>query len=179
MSRYSAQDLLLPPSLVSLLRVPLAVLFFSYADDDGLALGILALAGLSDIIDGWLARRNQQATPTGAVVDGVVDKVFAGTVVVTLVLKHDLSLSGALALATRELLELPLVLWWSVRPERREARAAAPMANWLGKLATVVQFAAVASVMVQPGWAMLLLVLTAVFGALAALKYWQRELRIR
>lgn len=82
---FSAQELLLPPNLLSMLRLPLAAIFpFAAASEDG-ALLVLALAGVTDVLDGYLARRDRQVTATGAVLNPIADKVFALSVVSTLI----------------------------------------------------------------------------------------------
>jgi cardiolipin synthase len=43
----------------------------------GLALGLFLVAGLTDIADGWIARRWRQITVLGTVMDPVVDVVFS------------------------------------------------------------------------------------------------------
>ncbi len=176
MGRYRARDLLLTPSLISLLRLPLAWIFVQVADRPVAALSVLFLGGLSDVIDGWWARSTNQATPTGAVVDGVTDKAFAATVVVTLMFHYELSCYGVVALAAREILELPLVLWWALHRAQRHAKALAPKANWLGKLATVVQFVVVVAVLLGQSWTTPLFWLCGAVGTLAASIYWRREL---
>jgi phosphatidylglycerophosphate synthase len=60
---YRARDLLLPPSLVSFARIPLAAAFVGFAHQPSWALGVLLLAGITDVLDGHLARRLGQATP--------------------------------------------------------------------------------------------------------------------
>ena len=174
MGRYRVRDLLLPPSLASFVRIPLGVAF---ADRSAWALAVLALAGLSDVVDGHLARRLGQATPTGAVVDGVVDKLFAGAVMGGLIAQGRLPWLAAVLLATRELAELPLVLWWAIHEDGRRARADEPKANWLGKLATVCQFATIAHLLVRGELSRVGLVISAAVGLFAAASYWRRELR--
>lgn len=176
MGRYRARDLLLVPSLLSYLRVPLAAAFVLLLEQPRLALTVLLLAGVTDVLDGHLARRLNQATPTGAVVDGVLDKLFAAFVVGALVVQGQLSGFAAVLLATRELGELPLVIWWAVHDDQRRSRAEDPRANWLGKAATVFQFAAIAALLLRGGTPWLWLGLTAATGATAAYVYWRREI---
>jgi phosphatidylglycerophosphate synthase len=176
MGRYRARDLLLVPSLLSYLRIPLAAAFVLLLQHPRLALGVLLLAGVTDVLDGYFARRLNQATPTGAVVDGVLDKLFAGVVVGALVVQGHLSSFAAVLLATRELGELPLVVWWAVHDDQRRSRAEDPRANWLGKAATVFQFMAITALLLHGQAPWFWLVLTAVAGATAAVVYWQREL---
>lgn len=176
MGHYRTKDLLLPPSLVSFLRAPLAALFPFTVDRPGVALSVIALAGASDVLDGFLARRFNLATPAGAVVDGVTDKLFASSVVATLFVTGRLDLLGVALLGMRELGEAPLVLWWAVSRPRRKAKAEAPKANALGKAATVLQFAAVGAALLVHSATWPLLYATGALGLFAALSYWRREL---
>jgi phosphatidylglycerophosphate synthase len=180
MGRYQARHLLLVPSVLSLARVPLAAGFVFALNRPYLELAILATAGLTDILDGWYARRYRQVTATGAVVDPITDKIFVATVVGALLASNRLSPLALLLLATREIGELPLVLWWAFSLERRRARAEQPMANYLGKLATLLQFATVACALFRASITAHLLIAAAISGAIAAIAYWKRELgRIR
>ena len=176
MGRYRARDLLLVPNLISLLRLPLGGAFVLAVDRPWLALSVLIASGLSDVLDGWWARKNGLATPTGAVVDPVTDKLFVLVVVLSLIEADRLPALGVPLLAARELGELPLVVRWILSSHRRHARAAHPMANVPGKLATSLQFATVAAALVYPAALWSLLIATGLSGALAAAAYWRREL---
>jgi phosphatidylglycerophosphate synthase len=176
MGHYRARDLLLTPSLISLLRVPLAIAFVLALERPVLELLILASAALTDVLDGWWARRAGLVTATGGVVDPVTDKLFVLTVVVTLVVTERLSLFAVLLLSTREIGELPLVVWWSVSHARRRARAEDPVANIPGKLATSAQFLTVAFALFRAPHVGELTWLTAGAGVVAAVSYWNREL---
>jgi len=176
--RYRWRDALLPPGLVSLTRVALAVVFPLIIEYPAWAIVVLVLAGFTDVLDGYCARRFGQVTPTGAALDPITDKTFVLTVAVTLVWSGHFSVATVLLLSTRELLELPLVVWFAMNPRARSARAEKPSANVFGKLATVLQFAAVVSTLL--GWSIadVSIVATALVGVLAALSYWVRALRL-
>lgn len=180
--RLHARDLLLPPNILSLLRLPLAVLFPFVVGDAVQSFAVLCAAGLTDVFDGWLARRHNQVTAIGAIVDPVADKAFAITVVVTLVLHQRIPAWGIAALTTREILELPLLLWvFAVRhgPKRNPAREEPEViarANVPGKLATVFQFCAVLSAIALPAILNVLLGIAAAAGAMAGIAYWIRAL---
>lgn len=176
MGQYRLRHAFLVPSLVSWLRLPLAALFVLTAHNARVALVVLVVAAATDMVDGWYARRFRQATATGAVIDGATDKVFMATVVVTLLVQDRVNLLGALQLATRELGELPLVIWWALHHDRRQARAEDPKANAIGKLCTIFQFAAVTGALTGANWRHLALAASALMGCLAAWSYWQREL---
>jgi len=175
---YRARDLFLVPGLLSLARIPLALCFPLALRLPLAAFAILVAAGTTDILDGWYARRFDQVTPTGSALDGVTDKIFVATVGLSLVLTGQLSILAIVLLSTREIGELPLVLWLALSPRARRARAAAPSANVAGKIATVLQFASVTSALFHAPHTLVWVVATAVVGAVAALVYWRRALRL-
>jgi phosphatidylglycerophosphate synthase len=45
---------------------------------------VLLLAGITDVLDGWVARRWGLVTATGAALDGITDKLFALVVALAL-----------------------------------------------------------------------------------------------
>src|SRR5450432_80739 len=114
MGLYRARDLVGVPGLLSLSRVPLAAAFPFVLGHPLLALGVLVAAGVSDVLDGWVARRFGLVTPTGAALDPVTDKVFVTTVAVSLVAGGYLSILDVVLLSTREIGEVPLVAWLAV-----------------------------------------------------------------
>ncbi len=163
------------PNLMSALRFPLALIFPLVAGDKRKALAVLALAGLTDVLDGWLARRDDQATATGAVLDPIADKAFALSVVATLLAQGRIPRWGIPALLAREILEAPLIGWLLL-----ERRGGAPPpevhANVPGKMATAAQFAAVMAALELPAALPAALAMSAVAGAVAGVAYWRREL---
>jgi cardiolipin synthase len=174
-SEYRIKDLVLVPNLLSGARVPLAVAFPLAAGNAPLALGILGFAGLTDVLDGWAARKLGQATPVGALVDGVADKAFAASVLGTLVATGMLTPMAALLLATRELGELPLAVR-VLTSKRARLTEIDRKANRIGKVATVLEFATVLAVIAKVPGKNVLLAATAVCGAAAAAIYWFREI---
>ena len=176
-SNYSARDALSLPGLLSLSRVGFAAVFPLLVESPRWALATIAMAALSDALDGYVARKRGLTTPTGAALDPLTDKIFATSVMVSLLAHGRLSLGSALLLSSRELLELPLLLWLLSMPHARAARAADLKANWLGKLTTGLQFGALVSLLLQLSHVTAWLVATAVAGALAAARYWASFVR--
>ncbi len=161
------------PGLLSLCRLPLAVAFPFVREHPAAAMSLMVAAAATDVLDGWYARRFDQQTATGAVLDGAMDKLFAFTVLATLVVGGSLSVVQALLLTAREVVELPLLLRALVlrRPPVLEKRSASA----LGKVATLLQFVTVMVVISgrrsPPG----LVLATGACGVLAATLYWRRE----
>lgn len=177
MNRYVISDLLLMPSLISLLRVPMAALFPMCIDRPAVAVALVALAGATDVLDGWIARTSGQATPTGALVDPITDKLFVLVVASTLLAAHRLTPVEVLWLAARDIGEIPLILWWWLSVERRQARADSPAANLPGKAATFVQFLVIVAAITGSSARKELVVAAGIAGTIAAAAYWWRELR--
>jgi cardiolipin synthase len=176
MGRYLWRDLVRVPGLLSLSRLPLAVGFPFLVDRPALAFGVLVGAGLTDVLDGWYARRFGQVTATGTALDPVTDKLFVLTVALTLVVAGRLSVAAVLLLSTREIGELPLVLWLALSPRARRARAEHPTANVAGKAATALQFASVSVALFGGSHEALWVGATATVGVAAAIAYWIRAI---
>lgn len=171
---FNARDVFSLPGLLSLSRVALAFCFPFVLETPWLALTTTALAGLSDMLDGYCARRLGSSSPTGAALDPLTDKIFAASVMLSLLAHGRLTFAWALLLSLRELLELPLLLWLLYMPHARAARASHLKANWLGKLTTSLQFGALLSLLLHWPYLWAWIVATAVAGVLAAALYWAR-----
>ncbi len=110
------RELLQPANLLSILRVLLApvVGYFLWLDTPTatvLAALVVILAGVSDGLDGYLARRLNQITPLGVALDPLADKLFAVILVVCLILFRDFPIWLALAIVARDLFILVGGMW--------------------------------------------------------------------
>lgn len=163
------RDLFRLPTLVSLTRAPLAIAFLWWHRSPALALSILALAGLSDVLDGWIARRTGAVTDTGALVDGVVDKLFVLAVAGSMLSSGELSWGTVALLGVRDAGEVLLLAVALLRFRRTLAREH-PHASPISKATTMLQFATVvAAILSLP--TLPLAALTALSGAIAVVLY--------
>ncbi|HEY2369685.1 MAG TPA: CDP-alcohol phosphatidyltransferase family protein, partial [Polyangiaceae bacterium] len=128
------RDALLPPGLLSLARFPLALAFPVAWPRPALAAGVVALAAVTDVLDGFVARKFHQETETGALLDPLMDKTFVLGVAATLIAARVVTPLEAALLSTRELVELPLVAYVMASRVPGDRRA-----NMAGKLTTVLQ----------------------------------------
>jgi CDP-diacylglycerol--glycerol-3-phosphate 3-phosphatidyltransferase len=105
-----ARDLFLVPNLLSLLRVFLAPLCFFYLVQTEFSFLPLVITGtviiLSDFLDGALARRLNQSTHLGLVLDPLGDKVCLFAAALALLLSGRISLLFFSIIAAKDLLIL-------------------------------------------------------------------------
>jgi CDP-diacylglycerol---glycerol-3-phosphate 3-phosphatidyltransferase len=129
------------PNVLTLLRilaVPVIVvaLLGETPNGDALAAGVFALAAFTDGLDGYIARRRQDVTTFGKLVDPLADKLLIVAALVSLVSLGRLAAWVAMVIIARELAVTALR---AVAVEQGVVISA----SWLGKLKTVLQVAAV------------------------------------
>ena len=78
------QDLLKPPNLVSALRILCAPVLFllAFLQNELWFLGVLLFSVLTDVVDGFLARKLDMITPLGAHMDSWGDFTIYGTMAI-------------------------------------------------------------------------------------------------
>jgi cardiolipin synthase len=121
------------PNLISMLRllgVPLFLWLVLGPEADGWALAVLALSGVTDWADGYLARRLGQTSKLGEVLDPVADRLYILAVVVGLAFRDIVPWWVAIVLPLRD------VLLWGLVPFLRTRGYSALPVHFLGKAAT-------------------------------------------
>ncbi len=95
-------------NLISIFRLvlafPMAVLIINGHFISAIIIGILAVA--TDLMDGYLARKLNQITEMGKIVDPLADKVFVGTVAICLVIIGRMPLWFVIVVVLRDVLIL-------------------------------------------------------------------------
>lgn len=89
------------------------------------ALGLFAYAGISDLIDGWIARRWNQKTVLGTIIDPMADKTLMTILTVTLAMKGALPVWLAVIILGRDVgLAISAIYyrWISLPPPKTFAR---------------------------------------------------------
>jgi CDP-diacylglycerol--glycerol-3-phosphate 3-phosphatidyltransferase len=129
-------------TLVRIILIPfLAILFYLPWEWAHVACGaVFALAGFTDWLDGYLARRMCQTTLFGAFLDPVADKLMVAVTLV-LIVQADPNPWVAIAAAViigREIAIASLREWMAALGERKSVEV-----SWLGKWKTTAQMAAI------------------------------------
>ena len=137
--RFQPKDLLAVPNLITYLRFVLIVPFviFFLRENYILAGVIIGLSGVSDCFDGFFARKLNQVTSLGKILDPIADKVTLIAVAACMLVYMPALLPIMLVLVLKEFLMLMgglILLIKKITP---------PPANIYGKIATVVFYFAI------------------------------------
>lgn len=154
------------PNALSLCRVLLAVLFVPAGRSARIAL--ICVAGATDFLDGWIARRTNTATRWGALLDPIADRLFVLVVIVTYVLNGELSVVQALLQLPRD---LATALAFLIAPIVPGLRGADFKARFPGKIVTVLQLLTLLALLVGVRPLTPFIALVAVASALAIADY--------
>ena len=121
------------PNALTLLRalgVPVFLYFFLIADQPIASFVVIALGGITDYLDGKIARALQQTSEFGAKFDPTVDRLYIAAVIIAFAIKDYLPWSLVFAIIARDLILFLLIIYQKLR--------AIPFleVSYLGKAAT-------------------------------------------
>ncbi len=129
------------PNLLSCFRIILIPLFvwryFTAAarEEFYAAAFIIALSGLTDLLDGWIARHFHMVTDLGKVLDPFADKLTQCALIVCLITRHPLMKGLVVLFLIKELSMAALSAVLYRRGKKLDG------AKWFGKVSTVVFYA--------------------------------------
>ncbi|KAI0976052.1 hypothetical protein F4678DRAFT_212193 [Xylaria arbuscula] len=165
------------PNLLTFSRL-VAAPFIGYAilhDAHTLALGLFAYAGVSDLLDGWIARRWKLQTVVGSVVDPMADKLLMTVLTVCLAVQGALPVWLATIILGRDVglgISAIYYRWISLPPPKTFTRywdfslpSAEVRPTTISKYNTFLQLGLMGATMVAP------VVAVDVSSAMAALQY--------
>jgi cardiolipin synthase len=133
MTTTSSRRVLTIPNVVSIIRlagVPLFLWLVLVPEADAWALLVLLLSGISDYLDGYLARKLDQTSKLGEILDPVADRLYILSTVIGLAVRDIIPWWLAILLPARD-----LFLWGLVPFLRTRGYSALPV-HFLGKAAT-------------------------------------------
>ena len=130
------------PNILSVIRILLVFVFVYFAlmpDPVGLKIAIIVflVAGATDVVDGFLARRFNWVTEIGKILDPFADKLMQCTVLVVLCAKHIVPLWFIIPCILKELFTLMAGLL-VIRK-----RSVVVVSRWYGKAAVCVFYATI------------------------------------
>lgn len=140
--QFKWSDLVTIPNLLTYLRFVLVIPFVYYFLNKNyiVAAVCIGLSGLSDCLDGFLARRLNQVTSLGKILDPIADKVTLVSVAVCMVVYMPSLLPIMLVMIGKEFIMLLgglVLLILKITP---------PPAQWYGKAATIIFYVSVCTI---------------------------------
>jgi cardiolipin synthase (CMP-forming) len=138
------------PNLLTTVRFVLIpvylILFFSdYPEPERMywALGVVLFAGLTDVVDGYLARRTKQITRLGMMLDPLVDKLMMLAVFLALLISDKIDFWATVLIFFRDLSMILCSVIFHFRGKKIVS------ANKMGKLTTVLFYMALCLLMLN------------------------------
>lgn len=140
MKKINKKELLSIPNILSYIRIILIPIFaYIYlhattTTDYYVAAGIVGVSGLTDLLDGWIARKFHMITQFGKFLDPLADKLTQGTLLLCLAKRYPLLwvLFGIFLLKDGFLLIMGIIF---IRKDKMLDGA-----KWFGKVCTVLLY---------------------------------------
>ncbi|HWL39678.1 MAG TPA: CDP-alcohol phosphatidyltransferase family protein [Gemmatimonadaceae bacterium] len=155
------------PNSISMSRLVLALGFVLIAGTWE-RVAIIVVAGITDFMDGWLARHEKAESETGALIDPLADRIFAFVAITVYLVEGRFTPGQYLIFLSRDIATAVGFLVAKIIPWLRPAVFRARM---LGKLVTVLQLVALVAVLVTPAYTTPLVIGIGILSAAAIVDY--------
>lgn len=166
-------------SYIRILLIPVFIYLFFNATEtrDYYWIGlIILLSSMTDLLDGWIARKFNQITELGKVVDPIADKLTQAAIVVCLLFRYPSMWILFALLVIKELFMGINGLLLLKRGKKLDG------AKWFGKVSTAVFYVAMGILItfpnLEPGFVIFLMVITGVFLLISFLMYIPEFIRL-
>lgn len=155
------------PNALTLLRLAAAAAF--PVASPWWRIGLLLGAALTDLLDGYLARRYRLTNWWGSLLDGIADKAITLSVLITMSFEGHLAIRQIALVLVRDFAVVAItgyMVWRRAWPEFTRLNARMP-----GKVTTIMLFILMLALLIAPEWAWIIYWPTVLFGILAAIDY--------
>lgn len=131
------------PNLLTIMRLCIVPFFgyYMFIENYKLAVVLFLLGGLTDILDGYIARKYNIVTPWGKVADPVADKLMQVTALLILTIQDKVPLFLLIIVIAKEL----SLIFGGIFLYKKDNFVVS--ANWYGKAGTVLFYLAIVMVM--------------------------------
>lgn len=146
-SRLTKKDILTIPNLLSVIRIlliPLIVVLY-IREQFPAAVLVIVLSGLTDVVDGKIARKFNMISDFGKFLDPVADKLTQAALAVCLFSRYPAMIGLFLLMAVKEGLQF----FWGLKALK--ATDNLDSANWYGKVCTVLLYVVMIVLFLFPG----------------------------
>lgn len=130
---YLREDIFTIPNLMSIFRIILIIpcIYLLWHNNYIWTAVILVISGVSDMLDGMIARKFHQITKLGQILDPIADKLTLSAVIFCLAVKFQDIIPIAAVLIVKDLFMLIAGI------DLINKKISPPQAKWYGKLATI------------------------------------------
>jgi CDP-diacylglycerol--glycerol-3-phosphate 3-phosphatidyltransferase len=154
------------PDYLSLSRIFFTLLFLIFKDYNNLLLIILFLVVLSDVLDGYLARKLKISSKFGAIIDPLTDKFFVLIVFSFFLYNKQINFLQFVLLTLRDLYSLVEVILTLIANNKKTHKA-----RFYGKITTTLQYFMILILILNLELKEYLIILIFIFGVLAIIDY--------
>jgi len=137
------------------------------------AIVVLVLSGLTDIFDGFFARKFNTVTSWGKLADPLADKLMQIMVLVMLFIKDKISIVIVIILILKEIF-MVIGSYFLYKEDNVVVSA-----NWYGKIATVLIYFAVILIIFNVPYASIIMILAVAFSLFSLLMYTLNFLKLK
>lgn len=140
-------EILTIPNVLSGIRIlllPFIVWMYNVEGNHIAAILLLLISGLTDIVDGFIARKFNMVSDFGKIIDPIADKLTQGTLLICLALNHKIIF---LLIAIFVLKEFSMALLGYIIIKKHDE---VNSAKWYGKLNTVVIYFTIVALIIFP-----------------------------
>ena len=153
-------------SLFRILLVPVIIWAFLGLKSDALAIGLLALSALTDVLDGFVARKFNMVSDLGKALDPIADKLTQVSVVLCLAFRYKLMW---ILLGLCVFRETCMFIMGLITIKKTDSVFSA---RWYGKVSTFTLYATMLALLVfpkMPHWLSVALIILCMFLVVMAL----------
>jgi len=154
------------PDYLSLSRILFTIFFLIFKDNPLILIIILALVVLSDVLDGYIARKLKITTKFGALIDPLADKFFVLIVLAFFLYNKEITFLQFFLLTLRDLYVLVEVLITFLTKNKKTHKA-----RIYGKITTTLQYFLILFLILNLEIKIYLIILTAIFGIISIIDY--------
>lgn len=137
---FCKKEFLTVPNLLSIFRIlllPVIVWLYCIKKDCITAILILLLSGITDVVDGYIARKFNMVSDFGKILDPVADKLTQGVLLICLGLKYTVIYVLVGLFALKEI--LMSIIGYLIIKRKDSVNSA----RWYGKLNTVIIYSVI------------------------------------
>ncbi len=144
---FQKQQVLTIPNLLSFFRIlllPVIVWIYCVEKNTLGAILVLLLSGLTDIVDGFIARKFNMISDLGKILDPIADKLTQGVLLICLATRYHIIFVIVGVFALKEFL---MIVLGYITMKRKDS---VNSAKWYGKLNTVIIYSAIVIMLLTP-----------------------------